>query len=642
MQLYDYYLQLRVSQPHAREGEPVPITLDLLAGHWFCTVRNVKLLLKKMAQLDWIRWQPGCGRGRSSLLTFVIPAPDLISRTAMDLTRKGDFKAAVELIHTYGRHYALKDSFLDWMSGYFGFTAASSEGAVLDTLRLPLFRHPVSLDPAHAIYATDCQLISHVFSTLLELDPATGNLLPQLAHYWECSADGTEWTFYLRKKVYFHHGREMDAGDVKYSLERLADSATGSSWSWFIQDVVSLTPRTPYILRIGLKRPNHLLPFFLTFPAASIVPEDIVRDSPSLFGRSPIGTGPFRMEFYDKYICRLHAFDGYYGVRPHLDVIEMWILPEQLASYRPKGKDKLIVSHGDVPMPAETYKDQGFLAKEDHVFDGSTVLTFNTRRGPCRSLLLRQAIDRLIDREAMARELGYNRIGPSSGIMRDFQLKQGSRLPEVPDLNAGYARDSTSLSVDELIRTSGYDGETLRLLAYAQHGEDARWIAGKLTEAGLSVKVETMPIAAFTDGDYVHQADMCMFMPVSSSPLGFLGYLLQTTNYIHRHMSSALQSRIQNAVGQIQRESSLERQAAELLKIEDMLHAETALLFLLKKTFQVAAHSSIGGVRADRQGWVDYRHLFLRERGGEEALDEGDRTVDGSGLRVPDSADERP
>lgn len=620
MQLYDYYLQLRASQPHAREGEPLPITLDLLAGHWFCTVRNVKLLLKKMALLDWIRWQPGRGRGRSSLLTFVIPAPELISRTAMELTRKGDFKAAVELIHTYGRSYALKDSFLEWMSGYFGFNSASSGGAVLDTLRLPLFRPPISLDPAHAIYAVDCHLISHVFSTLLELDPATGNLLPQLAYYWESSADGTEWTFYLRKKVHFHHGREMVAEDVKYSLERLVEPAADSSWSWLMRDVAALLPVTPHILRIGLKQPNHLLPFFLTFPAASVVPEDIARDNPSLFGRSPIGTGPFRMEFYDKYICRLHAFDGYYGVRPHLDVIEMWILPEQLAAYRPKGEDRLIISHGDVPMPADEYKHQGFQTKEEHIFDGSTVLTFNARRGPCRSLELRQAIDRLIDRQAMVRELGNNRVGPSQGITRDFLLRHGPRSHE--NLDRGAHCYGASLTADELIRASGYAGETLRLVAYAQHAEDARWVAGKLAEAGLNVEVETMPPAAFADREYVHQADLCLFMPVSDSPLGFLGHLLQTSSFIYRHMSSSLQNRIQSAVGQIQREAAFERQAEELLHIEEMLLADTALLFLLKKTFRVAVHSSIGGVRIDRQGWVDYRHLFVRERSAPETLED--------------------
>jgi len=45
-------------------------------------------------------------------------------------------------------------------------------------------------------------------------------MYPDLAKSWEISPNGKEYTFPLREGVKFHHGKELDSGDVKYSIER--------------------------------------------------------------------------------------------------------------------------------------------------------------------------------------------------------------------------------------------------------------------------------------------------------------------------------------------------------------------------------------------------------------------------------------
>ena len=56
------------------------------------------------------------------------------------------------------------------------------------------------------------------------------NIYPDLAKSWEISKDGREYIFPLREGVKFHHGKEMDAYDVKYSMERVMNPATRSPW----------------------------------------------------------------------------------------------------------------------------------------------------------------------------------------------------------------------------------------------------------------------------------------------------------------------------------------------------------------------------------------------------------------------------
>ena len=51
-------------------------------------------------------------------------------------------------------------------------------------------------------------------------------IYPLLAKSWEISPDGKDYTFPLREGVKFHHGKELDSGDVKYSLDRVMNPAT--------------------------------------------------------------------------------------------------------------------------------------------------------------------------------------------------------------------------------------------------------------------------------------------------------------------------------------------------------------------------------------------------------------------------------
>ncbi len=46
-------------------------------------------------------------------------------------------------------------------------------------------------------------------------------IYPDLAKSWEISPDGKEYVFSLWEGVKFHHGKELDSGDVKYSIERV-------------------------------------------------------------------------------------------------------------------------------------------------------------------------------------------------------------------------------------------------------------------------------------------------------------------------------------------------------------------------------------------------------------------------------------
>ena len=70
-------------------------------------------------------------------------------------------------------------------------------------------------------------LLSQTGEYLANSDPDL-RLEPALAESWQPNADGSVWTFRIRRQVRFHDGRTLTAADVAATMNRLADPANGS------------------------------------------------------------------------------------------------------------------------------------------------------------------------------------------------------------------------------------------------------------------------------------------------------------------------------------------------------------------------------------------------------------------------------
>ena len=103
-------------------------------------------------------------------------------------------------------------------------SALALEGGVY---RRPLGGDPATLDPARIRDIYGLSVAQQLFDGLVQLDQ-TLTISPALAQFWKASRDGLTWTFTLRKGVKFHHGREVTAEDVAYSLTRILNPAVKS------------------------------------------------------------------------------------------------------------------------------------------------------------------------------------------------------------------------------------------------------------------------------------------------------------------------------------------------------------------------------------------------------------------------------
>lgn len=108
------------------------------------------------------------------------------------------------------------------------------------TFRFNIVETPNSLDPAWIRDTASHEASAPLHDGLIEFNPVTLELVPCLAESWEISPDGKQYTFHLRKGVFFHDdpcftngvGRELTAQDFKYSFERVCDPRVASPGAW--------------------------------------------------------------------------------------------------------------------------------------------------------------------------------------------------------------------------------------------------------------------------------------------------------------------------------------------------------------------------------------------------------------------------
>ena len=79
---------------------------------------------------------------------------------------------------------------------------------------------PESLDPQVPTGQPEARVLMAFYDGLVEYHPKTMDPIPALAESWEPSADGTEYTFHLRKGAKFSNGAPVTAKDVAYTFRR--------------------------------------------------------------------------------------------------------------------------------------------------------------------------------------------------------------------------------------------------------------------------------------------------------------------------------------------------------------------------------------------------------------------------------------
>ncbi|NBD26854.1 ABC transporter substrate-binding protein [Paenibacillus glycinis] len=583
-------------------GAPVEVTLDELAQALFCTVRNAKLILRRMEEEGWIQWQPGRGRGNRSHLAFRMEPDVLLLDMAKQTASQGSYKQAFELIHRHGGGTPAKERFNEWLTGHFGYRSETEDGRRhVDMLRLPVHVPLVTMDPAQVYYAFDAHMIRQLFDRLVSFDAASGQVKPALAHAWECSRDATVWQFHLRRGAYFHHGHELTADDVAYTLERLRE---GKANSWLLRNVEAIEVSGPRLVTVTLAKPNRIFHRFLCSTAASILPRDPVQRDPEHYWLRPSGTGPFMVKERNEDRLVLDAHPGYYGGRAHLDGVVIALVPPDQGLDSQQCWERLVLDHD----AKEQGREHGW-PKLESLLQGCMLMTWNRNKpGPQQSQLFRKAIDLLLDRSLMLGELGENRMFAA----RSFRPDAHTALRHVR---------SDGEQAMALLREAAYDGTPFMLYTRRWHERDARWIQARCAEFGVGVEVRVFEGNECRGEDVLEAADAILYSLVfAEDEVCEIETYEQQGSFMNAHMEPALlewaKSRIDLAVAA----ESVEQRRFLLQEMEDRLRDETQVIFLLHKKSNTSYKPELRGIALSPLGWIDFKDVWVQSGLGDAPL----------------------
>jgi peptide/nickel transport system substrate-binding protein len=116
-----------------------------------------------------------------------------------------------------------------------------------------------------------------MFETLIDLDPWTGNYIPRLARSFGVSSDNTEFTFVLRKGLFWSDGMPITADDVVFTLNKLVKEGFGSN-SISARDTLMVEGEFPSVtkvddLTIKIKTKKPFAPFLSSIRGLPIAPK---------------------------------------------------------------------------------------------------------------------------------------------------------------------------------------------------------------------------------------------------------------------------------------------------------------------------------------------------------------------------------
>jgi peptide/nickel transport system substrate-binding protein/oligopeptide transport system substrate-binding protein len=368
-------------------------------------------------------------------------------------------------------------------------------------LRLALQTEPTNLDPAFAVDYSSGWVSSLIHSNIVRFEP-DGSIVPDLARSWTVSADGLEYVFHIGG-CRFSDGGPVTAFDVEWSLRRLVAPRTASPRWWVLEPVAgvsefhsgradrcSIEARDDSTLVITLEKPAAHFLSLLAMPAAGIVSPAAADSLGRDYGRSPTGSGPWRLISWqsgDEIILERNLFGPDAGAG--VPRISIRLIPEtmtRVAEFEVGNLDVLEIP----PAELELWRSAGarLLRKPELRI---VYIGLNNEKPPFDDPRVRRALNMAIDVEAVIGHILFGAAEKATGI-----VPAGLRGSPLPEPLYRYDPEGAVRLLDEAGYPCGFSMEIWQR-ENPESGRILESVQGFLARVGIEVKIVTREWSAF-------------------------------------------------------------------------------------------------------------------------------------------------
>jgi ABC-type transport system substrate-binding protein len=363
------------------------------------------------------------------------------------------------------------------------------------------FKDDIStLDPAIGYDWQNWSIIKSIADGLMDYAPGTTNLVPHLAESYTISSDGKTYTFKLRRGVKFHNGREVEAADVQYTLERVLNPKTQSPGAGFYTGIAGSKAfadgkaktlagvKVPdrYTVSITLDKPNAAFLHVMALNFAHVVPKEAVVKAGADFGHKPVGTGAFMVKEWvlGQRLVLVRNPNYFIKGRPYLNQITFQVGVEPNVAFLKLQRGEVDILGDGIP-PADFLKVMAdsklnkLVAVGDQLQTG--YVTINTQVAPFTDVRVRRALNMAINKTRIVRIIN-NRAIPATQVLPPL-------MPGYDKSYKGYAYDPAQAK--KLLAEAGYPNGFSTAL-YANNTDPNPRIAQAIQQdlAAVGVKAE--------------------------------------------------------------------------------------------------------------------------------------------------------
>ncbi|HZO39612.1 MAG TPA: ABC transporter substrate-binding protein [Methylomirabilota bacterium] len=360
---------------------------------------------------------------------------------------------------------------------------AAPAAAPAQNLVLQGATEPPGLDlTATPASATATVVFYNVQEALVKVD-RHGKLVPWLAERWNTS-DNKNYTFFLKRGVRFHNGREMRAADVKFVFDRALNPETKHPAVKQYEVIGDIIVKDDYTITFALKSTSANFLWTMARQGSVIYPREAVETLKS----EPIGTGPYKLNEWVRGDRIVLVKNGDYHVKglPKIDRVTLRFIPDAnaaLAALKAGDVDASMFGLGPEHIP-DLQKDSRF-----QVIVGETtndvIMAMNNSKKPFSDVRVRRAITHGINKPDVVK-------GAMFGLGRVLGTNVDPLNPYFVDMSGAMPYDPAKAK--KLLAEAGYPNgfETVLKVApqYYYTVRTGEVLADQLQKIGVKIKIE--------------------------------------------------------------------------------------------------------------------------------------------------------
>ncbi|MEJ5071987.1 ABC transporter substrate-binding protein SapA [Enterobacter ludwigii] len=283
-------------------------------------------------------------------------------------------------------------------------------------------------------------LAAQIYDRLLDVDPYTYRLVPEIAESWEVLDNGATYRFHLRSGVpfqktsWFQPTRALNADDVVFTFERIFNrnhpwhNVNGPNFPYFdslqfADSVESVRKLDGHTVEFRLKRPDASFLWHLATHYASVMSAEYAANltkigKQELMDRQPVGTGPYQLNEYraGQYI-RLQRHPGFWRGEP--------LMPQVVVDLGSGGTGRLSkLLTGECDVLAWPAASQLTILRDDPrlrltLRPGMNIayLAFNTDKPPMNNPAVRHALALAINNQRLMQSIYYGTAETAASIL---------------------------------------------------------------------------------------------------------------------------------------------------------------------------------------------------------------------------------